>query len=164
LIAVRPAEPGDAAAAAAVMRASIRRLCAADHGEDPDRVAAWCANKTAAHFRRWLADPDTRLFVAELDGRIAAVGSVSTDGEVLLNYVAPRARFRGASSALLARLETELASLGHAEGRLDSTATARAFYLARGWTDAAPPATWRGMPAWPMRKPLPLAVEVPDLD
>jgi hypothetical protein len=104
------------------MRASIRRLCPADHGGDPDRIAAWCANKTAARFRRWLADPHTRLFVAELDGRIAAVGSVSTDGEVLLNYVAPRARFRGASSALLARLEAELAALGHAEGRLESTA------------------------------------------
>ena len=154
MITLRPAEPRDAAAAAAVMRASIRRLCAADHGDDPDRVAAWCANKTAAHFRRWLADPRTRLFVAELDGRLAAVGSVSTDGEVLLNYVAPRARFRGASSALLARLEAELAALGHTEARLDSTATAHRFYRARGWTDAGAPVTWRGMKAWPMRKPL----------
>jgi GNAT superfamily N-acetyltransferase len=151
---VRPAAPGDAAAAARAMRASIRRLCAADHGGDPDRIAAWCANKTAAHVRRWLADPDTRLFVAELDDRIAAVGSVSTDGEVLLNYVDPRACRRGAGSALLARLEAELAALGHAEARLDSTATAHRFYLARGWSDAGPPAPWRGMPSWPMRKPL----------
>ena len=104
---LRPAEPRDAAAAAAVMRASIRRLCAADHGDDPNRVAAWCANKTAAHFRRWLASPGTRLFVAELDGRIAAVGSVSTGGEVLLNYVAPRAALPRRRQRLLARLEAE---------------------------------------------------------
>jgi GNAT superfamily N-acetyltransferase len=154
LIAVRRAEPGDAAAAASVLRASIRRLCAADHGGDPGRIAAWCANKTAAHFRRWLADPRTLLFVAELDGRIAAVGAVSTAGEVLLNYAAPRARRRGAGRALLARLETELASLGHAEARLDSTATAHGFYLAHGWTDADPPTTWRGMQSWPRRKRL----------
>jgi GNAT superfamily N-acetyltransferase len=154
LSAVRPAGPGDAAAAARVLRASIRRLCAADHGGDPELVAAWCANKTAARFRRWLADRRTRLFVAELDGRVAAVGSVSLDGEVLLNYVAPRACRQGLGSALLARLEAEIAALGHAEARLESTATAHRFYLARGWTDAAPPTVWRGMPAWPMRKPV----------
>jgi GNAT superfamily N-acetyltransferase len=154
LIAVRPALPQDAAAAAAAMRASIRRLCAADHGGDKDRIAAWCANKTAAHFRRWLADPGTHLFVADLDGRIAAVGGVSTAGEVLLNYVAPRARFRGASSALLARLEAELAGLGHPEARLESTATAHRFYLRRGWQDAGAPVIHRGLPGQPMRKRL----------
>ena len=154
MIAVRPARPEDAAAAAAAMRASIRRLCAADHGGDPSRIAAWCANKTAAHFRRWLADPGTHLFVAELDGRVAAVGGVSTAGEVLLNYVAPRARFRGASSALLARLEAELAALGHAEARLESTATAHRFYRSRGWDDAGPPIEHRGVPGRPMRKRL----------
>jgi GNAT superfamily N-acetyltransferase len=154
LIAVRPARPQDAAAAAAVMRASIRRLCAADHGGDHGRIAAWCANKTAARFRRWLADPDTRLLVAELDGRIAAVGAISTDGDVLLNYVAPRARFRGASTALLARLEAELAALGHGEARLESTATAHRFYRSRGWQDAGAPVEHSGMPGRPMRKRL----------
>jgi GNAT superfamily N-acetyltransferase len=154
VIPVRSAEARDAAAAAALMRSSIRRLCAADHGGDPARIAAWCANKTAANVRRWLADPHTRLLVAALDGRLAAVGGVSTDGEVLLNYVAPSARLRGVSTALLARLEAELAALGHAEGRLDSTATAHLFYRARGWTDTGPSETWNGMPAWPMRKQL----------
>jgi len=154
LIAVRPARPEDAAAAAAVMRTSIRRLCAADHRGETGRVAAWCANKTAAQFRRWLANPDTRLFVTELDGRIVAVGGISAGGEVLLNYVAPSARFRGASTALLARLEAELAVLGHAEGRLESTATALRFYRARGWQDAGGPVERYGMPGQLMRKRL----------
>jgi GNAT superfamily N-acetyltransferase len=151
---VRPATPEDAAAAARLMRASIRALCEADHGGDPDRIAAWCTNKTAAHFRRWLAAPATRLFVAELDGHLAAVGAVSTSGEVTLNYVAPRARFRGASSALLARLEAELAGRGHAEARLESTTTAHGFYLARGWEDGGPPIRHRDLPGQPMRKRL----------
>jgi GNAT superfamily N-acetyltransferase len=151
---VRPATPDDAIAAARVTRASIRVLCAADHGGDAGRIAAWTANKTAADFRRWLAVPGNRLFVAELDGRVAAVGAVSTSGEVILNYVAPRARCRGASSALLARLEAELTALGHAEGRLESTTTAHRFYLARGWEDAGPPVEDRGGPGQPMRKRL----------
>jgi hypothetical protein len=151
---VRPARADDAVAAARAMRASIARLCAADHAGDADLIAAWTENKTAAHVRRWLASPTARVFVAELDGRLAAVGAVSTTGEVLLNYVVPRARFRGASSALLARLETELAALGHAEGRLESTATAHRFYLARGWQDAGPPVRHRGLPGQPMRKRL----------
>ena len=154
MIAVRPARRDDAAAAARVMRASIRRLCSADHGDDARRIAAWCANKTAAEFRRWLDDAATRVFVAELDGRIAAVGAVSTRGEVLLNYVDPRARFRGVSAGLLERLEAELASLGHAEARLDSTATAHRFYLERGWRDAGARVSSRGGAGQPMRKPI----------
>lgn len=151
---VRPARPEDAVAAARAMRASIAKLCAADHAGDADLIAAWTANKTAAQFRRWLASPTTCVFVAELDGRLAAVGAVSTAGEVLLNYVVPRARFRGASSALLARLEAELAGRGHAEARLESTATAHRFYLARGWEEAGPPVRHRGLPGQPMRKRL----------
>ncbi len=162
LIAIRPAEPGDAASAAAVMRGSIRRLCAADHGNDPARLAAWCANKTAAQFRRWLADPETRLFVAELDDLIAAVGGVSAGGEVLLNYVAPRAARRGVGTSLLAGLESELVALGHAEARLESTATAYGFYLARGWTDAGGSVAWLGMRGQAMRKTLGLRTSVPD--
>ena len=136
------------------MRASIRALCAADHGGDAGRIADWTANKTAAHFRRWLAAPESRLFVAEVDDRLTAVGAVSTAGEVILNYVTPGARFRGASSTLLARLEAELAALGHAEGRLLSTATAHRFYLARGWEDAGLTVEHRGLPGQPMRKRL----------
>jgi GNAT superfamily N-acetyltransferase len=151
---IRPARADDAAAAAAVLRDSIRALCTADHAEDPDIVAAWCANKTPERVIGWIADPEGRLFVAELDGRLAGVGGLRTDGTVTLNYVAPAARFRGVSSLLLARIEAELAAMGLVEARLDSTRTALAFYLARGWRDAGPPGTWAGMPSFPMRKRL----------
>jgi hypothetical protein len=140
---IRPARGDDAAAAAEVIRDSIRVLCAADHGDDPDIVAAWCANKAPERVASWIADAGGRLFVAELDGRLAGVGGLRTDGTVPLNYVAPAARFRGASTALLARIEAELAGFGIQEARLDSTRTA-----------LAPPVAWRGMPSFPMRKRL----------
>lgn len=154
MIEVRPAIEADAAEAARVMRASIRRLCGADHGGDPERIAGWCANKTAAEVRRWLAHPGSRVLVALLDGRIAAVGAVSAGGEVLLNYVGPHARFQGASSALLARLEAEIVAFGHREGRLESTATAHRFYRARGWEDAGDPTRDSGLAGHPMYKRL----------
>ena len=66
---IRPARVEDAAAAAAVLRDSIRVLCTADHGDDPDLVGAWCANKTPGQVAGWIADPEGHLFVAELDGR-----------------------------------------------------------------------------------------------
>lgn len=154
MIAVRRAAPPDAAEAARVMRASIRRLCIADHGGDPSRILDWCANKTATEVRRWLAAPGTQVYVAETGGRIAAVGALSVAGEVLLNYVAPAFRFQGASSALLARMEADLAALGHGEGRLDSTATAHDFYLARGWRDVGGSRLRRSVAGQPMRKSL----------
>jgi GNAT superfamily N-acetyltransferase len=151
---IRPARADDAAEAAAVLRDSIRALCVADHGDDPDVVAAWCANKTPERVAAWIADPQARLFVADLEGRLAGVAGLKLDGTVTLNYVAPAARFRGVSSALLVRIAAELAAHGLAEARLDSTRTALAFYRARGWQDAGPPHTWAGMPSFPMRKPL----------
>jgi GNAT superfamily N-acetyltransferase len=149
---IRRALAADADACAAVLRASIRQLCANDHGGDPEAVARWCANKTPAHLARWIEAPDQRLFVAERAGRVLGVASIATDGEVLLNYVAPDARFRGVSTALLARLERELAALGHVEARLESTRTAHRFYRARGWRDDGPPVDWLGLPGQPMVK------------
>jgi GNAT superfamily N-acetyltransferase len=148
---VRPAVAEDAAACAEVLRASIRELCHADHGGDPGRIAAWCANKTPENLARWIAGGG--IFVAEEDGRLLAVGGVAGE-EVTLNYVAPAARFRGVGSVMLARLEAELAAAGVGEGRLESTATAHRFYRRHGWADAGPPVAWLGMTGQPMRKRL----------
>lgn len=134
---IRPACPGDAQAAAALLRDGIRRLCRADHGDDPEKVAAWCANKTPEAVAAWIADPGQHLLVAEADGGLIGVAAFRRDGRVTLNYVAPAARFRGVSTALLARIETDLAGLGLAEARLDSTRTALIFYRARGWRQTA---------------------------
>lgn len=54
-------------------------------------------------------------------------------GEILLNYVSPEARFKGVSKALLSVLEAEVLARGAKLVTLESTRTARRFYLAHGY-------------------------------
>lgn len=153
-VVVRRAMTADVTAMSAVMTASITELCASDHGNDPEKLAAWTRNKTPEGIQAMLSNPEGRMFVAELDGLIAAVGAVSSAGMITLNYVSPLARFRGVSKAMLAVLETELKLLGFAEGRLEATATARSFYQSAGWLPDGPQREGRKINGYPMRKPL----------
>jgi GNAT superfamily N-acetyltransferase len=154
VIAVRQAAPADVEAMSAVLTASIRDLCAPDHGNRPEILNGWLANKTPAGVTKMLANPDATLFVAEYDGTIAAVGAVAADGAIGLNYVDPAFRFRGVSKALLAHMEAVLAERGFAEGRLTSTRTAHRFYRDAGWLDDGSPEHTFELESYPMRKPL----------
>ena len=152
---IRPACAADLAEMSRVLIASITELCAPDHGGKAERLASWTANKTPEGVRAMLDNAALRLFVAELDGRVAAVGAIlPASGEISLNYVDPDARFRGVSKALLAALETELRAHGVVEAQLTSTITARAFYRAAGWTDDASKVACQGGQGYRMRKTL----------
>ncbi|MCP8882857.1 GNAT family N-acetyltransferase [Devosia sp. XJ19-1] len=131
---IREAQREDASAMSAVLIASITELCHADHGDDREKIADWTANKTPAGILDMLAREGFFMAVAELDGQIVAVGATTAAGEIALNYVAPSARFRGVSKALLAHMEADLASRGFAEGKLRATTTAKTFYFAQGWS------------------------------
>ncbi len=86
---------------------------------------------------------------------ILAVGSVRDSGEITMNYVAPVARFRGVSAALLAALEVRAADRGNARCTLHSTETAHRFYLRRGYRDDGPPVGKFGSRGgYPMSKPI----------
>jgi GNAT superfamily N-acetyltransferase len=137
-----------------VLTASITELCAADHRNEPARVARWTANKTEAGVAGMLANPEQTLFVAEDDGSVAAVGAINRAGEVTLNYVDPARRFRGVSRALLEAMEAELMARGVVDARLVSTGTARTFYRGAGWADAGDPQDHAGMACYPMTKRL----------
>ncbi|HWV21334.1 MAG TPA: GNAT family N-acetyltransferase [Devosia sp.] len=149
---IRPARPADVPAISRVLIASITELCAADHANDPAAIAAWTRNKTPEGVAAMQANADLLLFVAEVSGRIGAVGALTRGGEIALNYVAPDMRFRGLSKAMLARLETELLSLGFAEARLEATATAQRFYERAGWLPQGPQARGRVVNGYPMKK------------
>ncbi len=151
MIFVRPATAADIPAMSDVLIASITALCVEDHQNRPDAVAPWLRNKTPEGVAKMLANPAGRMFVAERDGAIAAVGSVNDAREVTLNYVSPEHRFAGVSKALLAALE---AALGPGEATLTSTATAHRFYRRQGWTDHGAVERHAGMVAYPMRKSL----------
>ena len=131
---IRAAGPMDAPVMSRVLTASITELCHADHQNDPNRIADWTANKTPDGILSMLARDGFFMVVAELDGEVVAVGATTADGKIALNYVAPEARFRGISKALLAHMEADLRSRGFAEGRLRATNTAKAFYRAQGWS------------------------------
>lgn len=131
---IRDATPDDAPAACAIMRRSIMELCIADHGNDAAILQRWLSNKTPEIFRLWI-QPANSLRLAVENDKILAVGCVTADGEITLNYVSPDARFRGVSKALLTDLERRATEQGNATCKLESTETARRFYLARGYTE-----------------------------
>jgi GNAT superfamily N-acetyltransferase len=151
---IRDAVPEDAPAACGVMRRSIAELCSADHHNDPAILGRWLSNKTPEIFRSWIR-PDNVLLVAVEDCHILAVGCVNDAGEITLNYVSPDARFRGVSSALLEALELRAMARGYQRCTLESTETARRFYLARGYSEDGPADGKFGMTSgYPMTKPL----------
>ncbi len=130
---LRRAEAGDAAAIAHLLRTSIEVLCTADHQGDPAHLSEWLANKTPEEVSSWIADARNQIFVA-VDGHgVAGVGAIRDASMIMLNYVSPRARFSGISSALMAALEAVAREAGSAQVRLESTITAREFYQARGY-------------------------------
>jgi hypothetical protein len=149
VITVRRARVDDAPAMSAVLIASITELCAADHRNNPEAIAAWTANKTPEALGGWFANPANTLLVAEREGEIAAVGGYNSDRTIIVNYVSPRHRFAGVSKAMLAALE---AGLGAGEATLESTATARRFYLCAAWDETGPPVPHRYVAGYPMRK------------
>jgi GNAT superfamily N-acetyltransferase len=152
---IRNVEPEDAEVACEVVRRSIVELCAADHGGDQDILARWLNNKTPQHILVWIARADSSLLVAVEGGAILAVGMVTDAGEVLLNYVSPDARFRGASRAMLLALEMRARERGAAVCTLESTETALRFYRSNGYSEAGLPTGKFGMTSgYRMAKPL----------
>jgi GNAT superfamily N-acetyltransferase len=107
---VRDACEQDAEAACAVIRRSIIELCTLDHQCDLGTLARWLVNKTPAHMRQWIGTH--HVLVAEDEGAIRGVASMSASGNILLNYVSPDARFRGVSKALIRAVEARAAGLG----------------------------------------------------
>jgi GNAT superfamily N-acetyltransferase len=127
----------------------------ADHGNDPAILAQWLVNKRSENVALWTQDACHSLLVAIEGKRIVAVGSVRDSGEITMNYVAPTARFHGASTFLLAALEMRAAERGNARCSLLSTETAHRFYLAGGYRDDGPPVGRFGSRGgYPMSKPI----------
>ncbi|MBE3636979.1 GNAT family N-acetyltransferase [Mangrovicoccus algicola] len=132
-VTIRPGREADAAAAVALIRASITRLCSADHGDAPRLLEPWLANKTEAAWIRWARRPDAALLVAQEAETLTGTGMVDAAGTVLLLYVDPAVQFGGTGSALLARLEQAARRMGAGACRLESTLSARRFYESRGY-------------------------------
>ena len=153
---IRDATPRDAEAACDVLRRSISELCAADHGNDPAILGRWLSNKTPEIVAGWAKQPGNSLLVAVEGDVILGVASVTDAGEITLNYVAPDARFRGVSRALLGALEARAAERGNTSCTLTSTETAHRFYQSAGYGDVGrPDGRFGTISGYPMSKRLP---------
>ena len=149
----RPARPDEADEACTVLRRSIEDLCKADHGDDSSLLGAWLANKTPENVAAWIAANPTGFLVGVGPDGIVAVGSVTATGDILLNYVAPWARFSGVSKGLLRAMEDHAAGLGATICTLTSTITAHDFYLRCGYADVGPLVqSFAGTQVFPMQR------------
>ena len=140
---VREATAADAQAMTALRAASIRDLCAADHGDDPSEIASWIGPDDK--FAKLIAQPELSLIVVEIDDEIAGLGGMSGD-QILLNYVHPAFRAKGVSKTVMQALESRMVAQGILVGHLCSTATALPFYLSLGWVNAGPADAQKGQP------------------
>jgi len=138
-VSVRRGVIADAEAACDAVRRSILELCALDHENDPTTLQQWLANKTPGWFEHLLTAQDRSCVVAVRVDRVCGLGQLNHSGDVGLLYVAPEARFLGASSLMLDWLESETIHLGIEILRLNSTRTAKSFYLGRGYVEAGEP-------------------------
>ncbi|MGB5864686.1 MAG: GNAT family N-acetyltransferase [Sulfitobacter sp.] len=130
---IRKATDADAEAAIDTLRRSISELCVADHDGDPEEIEAWLSNKTVEAWAKWIARGDATVLVADRHQMVVGVGMVSLQGEIMLNYVHPDARFSGVSKAMLAAMEEELRSHNISRCQLESTTTAQVFYANCGF-------------------------------
>jgi GNAT superfamily N-acetyltransferase len=87
----------------------------------------------------WVVQKGNSLLLAVEGDAVIGVGSVTDAGEITLNYVAPAARFRGVSRALLSALEARAVARGNTRCTLTSTGTAHRFYQSAGYLDDGVP-------------------------
>jgi putative acetyltransferase len=135
---VRPALSEDAAAAVAVLRASIT-ACTLDHQNDPSTLALWLENKKVEIFRSWLESGQNLILVAEFDGVIAGVGLLADDRNIRLFYVEPSLQGLGIGGALIQALEGAARERGFDAIELMSTYGARSFYERAGFEKSGEP-------------------------
>ena len=153
-IQVQLSTESDATAACNVIRSAIRECCADDHGTDAAVLEGWLRNKTPEFLRKCILDPTAFSAVARVNGETVGFASVLDTGEVTLCYVAPSMVFKGVGKALLAALEEHALLAGVGALRLESTRTARTFYLRNGFLAEGPPILAFGIEGQPMRKEL----------
>lgn len=78
----------------------------------------------------------------------------SPGGDVLLCYLVPEVLHRGVGKAMLKEIEKRAKADGIHSLHLESTTTARSFYLRNGFVEYGSPVVAFGMKSYPMRKAL----------
>jgi len=142
---ISSANSADAYEIASLLKRSIVELCGADHGGDPVKYADWVKNKTPENVERMIDGPGAFLAASDMHGKVLGVAMGTPEGEVVLNYVLPEARFSGISRGLMQALERYFKDCLHEEARLKSTGTAERFYRSLGYEETGEVDTRQGM-------------------
>ena len=151
---IRTTTISDAKAACHVLRRSIAECCEEDHHNDPILLDAWLHNKNPESVRSWLQSPGGFSIVAMVEAAVVGFALSSPSGEIMLCYVLPEVRFTGAGKAMLRAIEANASAADVQSLHLESTCTARAFYLRSSFVPSGPPCVAFGMEAHPMSKQL----------
>lgn len=139
-LALRLATPDDAAAVTCVFHAAIHGKAARSY--DAEQLAAWCAGRDEAQFRRDLERGMHPFLVAEAatgggpaahPARVVGFGALRGD-EVAYLYAAPQAP-PGTGGALLRELERRAVVQGWPELRLTASLNALDFYKEHGYRE-----------------------------
>ncbi len=133
MVTIRRAEPEDAEAVATLLVRSIREVCGPDYDNDEAILAPWCANKTPENMRRGIQNPNNYWIVAVEGETVAGTALMTLQGEIHLCYVLPEYLHRGIGKAMLEDLLRNARLLGLGKVMLESTRTAREFYLRNGF-------------------------------
>lgn len=130
---LRPMLPADAAALAAVFRASIEELAADEYADAQREVWAAQADDEAAFGRR-LAGALT--LVATREGAPVGFASLAGPDTIAMLYVDPAHARQGIASLLLDALVRLAGARGALKLSVDASDSARDFFAARGFVAA----------------------------
>ena len=147
------ASGASAAALARLVRLSITRGCVQDHGGHPVLLRTWLRNKTGTQFAAWIADPLLHC-VAAVEVNAMMGFAMASRSQVLLCYVHPAKFSQGMGRALMQAIETRALTSGLSHLSLQSTRTARGFYLRQGFLPAGAAPDKSGLEGQSMRKQL----------
>jgi len=113
---------------------SIKENCYADHGNDPQILQNWIANKTADSVREWLDNPYNQSIVTRDDqNTVIGFAILAHSYEIMLNYIKPGHIGQGVGSQLLKRMEDLARDNDCQLLQTDSTVSATGFYVNQGF-------------------------------
>lgn len=153
-ITIRSATTSDAASASKVLCQSITECCYEDHRGNAAALQRWLDNKTPENVGLWIQRPELFSVVATVQERIVGFAMSTRSGNVLLCYLVPDVRHTGIGKAMLNEIEEQARRDGISTLHLESTQTARPFYLRNHFVQNGSPIVAFGMNSYPMLKTL----------
>ena len=129
---IRPFQPQDAPALAALFHASVHRIGRPHYS--PAQVDAWApAVPDPARFRARAADGRALLVAVDESGAPLAYGDLEADGHIDHLFCRPDAAGTGVAAAVYAALEAEARARGIGRLYVEASEPARRFFLKQGF-------------------------------